>query len=181
MVTNISTESLSHIPTWLFLIGYFASAFFGMYLYNSSDQPLVSFVGYNLVVVPFSLVLNMFLAKYSQTAVIDAIQVTGIATAVMMTLGFMYPNFFKSIASGLFWGLLAAIVAELIMIFVMGVHLPIMNWIVAIIFCGYIGYDWARALEKPKTVDNAIDSGADLYIDIVNLFVRILSIMGNDD
>ena len=46
------------------------------------------------------------------------------------------------------------------------------------IFCGYIGLDWNRAQMYPKTVDNAIDSAADIYLDVVNLFVRILSITG---
>ena len=31
---------------------------------------------------------------------------------------------------------------------------------------GYIGYEWARANSIPKTVDNAIDSAAALYIPV---------------
>ena len=46
-----------------------------------------------------------------------------------------------------------------------------------VIFSGYIGYDWARANMIPKTLDNAIDSAASLYIDIINLFIRILQIL----
>ncbi len=45
-------------------------------------------------------------------------------------------------------------------------------------FCGYIGYDWGRANQIPKTMDNAVDSAAALYMDIINLFLRILRIMG---
>ena len=40
--------------------------------------------------------------------------------------------------------------------------------------------DWAKAQEKPKTLDNAVDSAVDLYLDIINLFVRLLG-KGNDD
>ena len=36
----------------------------------------------------------------------------------------------------------------------------------ALIFSGYIGYDWARANAILKTLDNAIDSAAALYLDI---------------
>jgi FtsH-binding integral membrane protein len=57
-------------------------------------------------------------------------------------------------------------------------HHSIIDWIVVIIFCGYIGYDWARANNIPKTFDNAVDSAAALYIDMINLFVRILRILG---
>ena len=52
-----------------------------------------------------------------------------------------------------------------------------MDWIVALLFCGYIGYDWARANAIPNTLDNAIDSAAALYLDIINLFIRLLHIM----
>jgi len=60
-------------------------------------------------------------------------------------------------------------------------HLTIMDWIVAAIFCGYIGYDWGKASALPKTVDNAVDSAAALYMDIINLFLRVLSIIGKKD
>ena len=45
-------------------------------------------------------------------------------------------------------------------------------------FLGYIGFDWSRANSIPKTLDNAVDSAASLYMDIINLFLRILRIMG---
>ena len=46
------------------------------------------------------------------------------------------------------------------------------------IFCGYIGVDWGRANRIPKTVDNAVDSAAALYMDIINLFLRLLRLTG---
>jgi len=49
---------------------------------------------------------------------------------------------------------------------------------VVVIFCGYVGVDWGRANQVPKTVDNAVDSAAALYMDIINLFLRILRILG---
>ena len=64
------------------------------------------------------------------------------------------------------------------MIFVFGFKAPIMDWIVIILFCGYVGFDWGRANMIPKTVDNAIDSSAALYMDIINIFIRVLSILG---
>ena len=58
-----------------------------------------------------------------------------------------------------------------------GFDLGLIDYIVVLIFCGYIGYDWAKANALPKTYDNAIDSAANLYVDIVNLFLRILRIL----
>ena len=53
----------------------------------------------------------------------------------------------------------------------------IFNWIFVVIFSLYIGYDWYRAQQFPKSLDNAIDCVIDLYLDIINLFLRILEII----
>ncbi|MCR5192464.1 MAG: Bax inhibitor-1 family protein, partial [Bacteroidales bacterium] len=46
------------------------------------------------------------------------------------------------------------------------------------LFSGYIGYDVAKSQAYPKTLDNAVDSALDIYLDIINLFIRLLSILG---
>lgn len=178
MVLNISVESISSINPIIFFIGYFASCFFGIYLFSKSDKPIVSFIGYNFVVVPFGLIINLVVSQYNPDIVQEAIRVTGMVTFVMMLLGSMYPAFFKKIAGGLTIALICVIVVELIEIFIFNTHHGILDWIVALIFCGYIGYDWARANAIPKTVDNAVDSAAALYMDIINLFLRVLRILG---
>ena len=178
MVLNISVESISSINPIIFFIGYFASCFFGIYLFKKSDKPIVSFIGYNFVVVPFGLIINLVVSQYNPDIVQEAIRVTGMVTFVMMLLGSMYPEFFNKIAGGLTIALICVIVVELIEIFIFDTHHGILDWIVALIFCGYIGYDWARANAIPKTFDNAVDSAAALYMDIINLFLRILRILG---
>lgn len=181
IVKTVPVASLLAINIWVFLIGYLASCLFGIYLFTKSDNPVVSFIGFNFVAVPFGLIVNMVTSQYSPEMVINAMQVTTVVTCIMMVLGTAYPKFFESIASGLFWGLLASIIAELILTFVFKMDLGIMDWIIAAIFCGYIGYDWGKASALPKTVDNAVDSAAALYMDIINLFLRVLSIIGKKD
>ncbi|PKH34322.1 Bax inhibitor-1 family protein [Shewanella sp. ALD9] len=178
MVTNIGPQSIADVNPWIFFIGYFASCFFGMYLFNKSSNPLVSFIGYNFVVIPFGLIINLVVSGYDASIVSEAIRITGLVTIGMMCLGSMFPAFFKKISGALSIALLLVIVVELIEIFVFGIHHGILDWIVVLIFCGYIGYDWGRANQIPKTLDNAIDSAAALYMDIINLFLRILRILG---
>jgi len=178
LVVNIDPVYLHSINIWVFLIGYFASCFYGIYLFNKSDKAHISFIGYNFVVVPFGLIVNMVVSHYDTSVVIDTIRITALVTVIMMFLGSIFPRFFKSISGGLTIALLAMIVIELFQIFVLGIHQNWIDWVVAIIFCGYIGYDWGRANQIPKTFDNAVDSAASLYMDIINLFVRILRILG---
>ncbi|WKE64071.1 Bax inhibitor-1 family protein [Gallaecimonas kandeliae] len=180
MVTNIDPRSIAGINPWVFFLGYFASCFAGIYLFRKSDNPLVSFIGYNLVVVPFGLVINLVVAGYNPEVVAEAVRITGFVTVGMMALGTLFPAFFARIGGALTLALLLVIVVELVEIFIFKMHHGILDWIVALIFCGYIGYDWGRANAIPKTVDNAIDSAAALYIDIINLFLRILRILGRN-
>lgn len=178
MVVNIDPLAIASIEPWVFFLGYFASCFFGIYLFTGSTNPLVSFIGYNFVVVPFGLIINLVVSQFDPTLVSEAIRITGLVTIGMMCLGSMYPAFFQTISGALTTALLLVIAVELIELFVFGVHHDVIDWIVVFIFCGYIGYDWGRANQIPKTFDNAIDSAAALYMDIINLFLRILRILG---
>lgn len=181
IVENVPTSAISGINPWVFLIGYFATCFLGIYLFTSSDKPIVSFLGYNLVVVPFGFVLNTIVSKYDPAIVGEALITTGAVTGMMMVLGTIFPAFFKKISGALTVALITVIIVEVVSAVFFGVSHGIMDWIVALIFCGYIGVDWGRANSIPKTVDNAVDSAAALYMDIINLFVRILSILGNSN
>lgn len=178
MIKNVSPQAIANVHPIMFFIGYFASCFFGIYLFKSSDNPLVSFIGYNFVVVPFGFMINLVVSQYDPAIVLQAVRVTGMVTFVMMVLGTMFPAFFKKISGALTIALIAVIVIEMIEIFIFKMHHGILDWIVVLIFCGYIGYDWGRANSIPKTIDNAVDSAAALYIDIINLFLRILRILG---
>ena len=68
--------------------------------------------------------------------------------------------------------------AELVMLW-LGVSNIGISWIAAIVFSLYIAYDVYESQEYPPTMDNAIDSALDIYLDIANLFLRILQLLGN--
>ncbi|RKZ09045.1 hypothetical protein DRQ25_07575 [Candidatus Fermentibacteria bacterium] len=178
IVKMIPYKSLVDINIWVFFGGYFASCFIGFFIFTKSVNPFVSFIGYNFVVVPFGLIINIVVHQYDPGLVQSAIRVTGLVTFVMMVLGSLYPAFFSKISRVLSISLIIVIVVEMVEIFILGIHHGIIDWIVVVIFCGYVGLDWSRANRIPKTVDNAVDSAASLYMDIIILFLRILRIMG---
>ena len=103
---------------------------------------------------------------------------TGLVTVIMIILSMLYPAFFQNLGRTLIISLLGCILVEFVGSILFRIPLGFIDYIVALIFCGYIGLDWNRAQAYPKTLDNAIDSAADIYLDVVNLFVRILSITG---
>ena len=178
IVKFIPYETVSRIHWLTFLVGYFVCCLLGIVLINRSRIPIVSFIGYNLVVVPFGLIVNRAVQRYDPLVVLEAIRVTGLVTLVMMALGAVLPVFFKKIGAVLAVALLGVIAIELIEVYVFQVHHGVIDWIIVVIFCGYIGYNWGRANSIPKTTDNAVDCAAALYVDIINLFLRILRIRG---
>ena len=178
MVRNIPVSSITNVSPLVFFLGYFVCCFAGIMIFTKSNSPAISFLGYNLVVIPFGFIINLVVAQYDPELVLSAIKVTGFVTLVMMLLGTLFPAFFKRIVGALTIALIAVIIVELVAIFIFKTHPEIIDWIVVVIFCGYIGYDWGRANSIPYTVDNAVDSAAALYMDIINLFLRILRIMG---
>ena len=54
-------------------------------------------------------------------------------------------------------------------------------WIAAGLFSLYLGYDIYRSQQYPKTIKNAVASALDIYLDLANLFIRLLEIMGKKD
>ncbi|MBQ9935605.1 MAG: US12 family protein [Lachnospiraceae bacterium] len=183
MVSCLEDFAMSMNPI-AFLIAYFVMALTGGFMVRKSDNPVISFIGYNLIVIPMGLcltiIINSYLSAGYESTIITAFLITAVVTLVMMGLGAMFPTFFLSIGRTLCVSLLITIVVELILFFV-GIQLGIIDYVVVLIFCGYVGYDWATANTQTKTVDNAIDSATELYIDIVNLFVRILRILARSN
>lgn len=157
------------------VIGYFVVAVIGIFISNASNNAFISFIGYNLVVVPVGVVLSIGLADYNVVSIMNALRVTAGLTCVMIILACVYPDFFLSMGRVLLVTLVTVVAFE-ILLSLLGLQTTSLWDIgVALIFCLYIGYDWAKAQEKSPTLDNAVDSVVDLYLDIVNLFVRILA------
>lgn len=182
LMVKYCTEFFLTMNFWVLLIGYFVLCLIGIFMSKASDNPVVSFIGYNFVVVPIGAVLSVCLAGVAPDLIKNVVLVTAGVTAVMLVAGTLFPNVFKSIGGALGIALLAVIIIELICGLLLKIIMPTFwDVIVALIFCGYIGFDWAVAQDEEPTADNAIDACVGLYLDIVNLFLRLLSIMGARD
>jgi FtsH-binding integral membrane protein len=102
---------------------------------------------------------------------------TLLITIIMMLVSSLYPRVFLSLGRMLFVALLGLIAAGFVCVFALGTYPTILSIISAGIFSLYIGYDWVSAQTGYKTLDNAIDSALDIYLDIVNLFLDLLQIL----
>ena len=163
-----------------FLIGYFVCAILGILLSSKSQNPVVSFLGYNLIVVPFGLVIASLVQSYGglDSAVVrDAFVYTSLITAGMLCAVASFPELFKKLGGALLGCLLGLVLCELVLL-IFRIPQVMTDWIAAGLFSLYIGFDIYRSQQFEKTVDNAVDCALDIYLDIANLFVRLLRIMG---
>ena len=167
-------------PLWIF-IGYFVLAIAGIAISARSTNPWISFLGYNLLVLPIGVLLCLILPDIPVAIVTKALLLTGIVTATMTLLGLVAPNVFLGMGRTLFIALIVGILAELVATFLFHYSGTAFDWIFVVLFSGYIGYDVAKSQIYPKTVDNAVDCALDIYLDIINIFIRLLALLSRKE
>lgn len=149
-------------------------------LYN---HPILSYCLYLLVVCDIGILLAYTVPLYDKIDVEHAIIGTLSITVVFTILGLVFPDIFDKISHLLFIALLGSAGIELVMC-LFGFYPTFMDYIVVIIFSGYIGFDWARVKLKNEitghlTISDAIECALSIYLDIINIFLRLLSISSN--
>ncbi|KAJ1762112.1 hypothetical protein LPJ77_001638 [Coemansia sp. RSA 2523] len=126
--------------------------------------------------------LGAVTAFYSTSTVLQALAIT-LGLFVVLTLFTMQSRYdFSRMGPALFFMLCAVVLVGFVQIF-----LPfnrtfdlIMAVITALLFCGYILYDTHMIMNR-LSPDEYIFASISLYLDVVNLFLAILRILGDQD
>ncbi len=99
MLNWVITSSTNLI---ILLIGYAVLAIAGTFIAHKSTSPAISFLGYNLIVVPVGLLVSVTVSGYLSAGmdqvVFQAIVITAITTFVMIALSCAFPAFFRDLA-----------------------------------------------------------------------------------
>ena len=169
-----SAGSLGLIMIMILYIGF---AIWGNSLIHKQGL-LSSLIGFNLIAIPIGLLLCVAVYGYSPTLIKNAMTITLITTLIMTILGMLFPQFFTGIAKLLGMSLLCCLIASVICSLCFPrMNMDFFDWVVAGLMCLYIGYDWGRLSSCARTANNAVDIAANLYLDIINLFLRVLNIL----
>lgn len=139
---------------------------------SQMDSLPVSFLGYNMITIPFGLLLGPVVDQYAPGVVQNASLLTALITAVMGTSGVLFPDFYKKIGTALFVALVSLLVVRILGLFFPQLQFGIIDYIAAGIFSLYIGYDMYRASQAKRTVLSALHIAVSLYLDIINLFMN---------
>ena len=172
-------RDMSYRYGWLFFIASFACLFGMQFAIRRSEQLAIFMLfGFGLLV---GLAVAPTIAYYAETnpqAVWQAGGATALFIAGFGTAGYATRRDLSGLARICFWALLALIVFGIITIFV---NIPNGDLIYAIlglvIFAGFTMVDFQR-LRKTKDIRAAPLLAASIFLDILNVFLLLLSIFG---
>lgn len=173
--------ALMGLPGWM-IVGSFILPLVGVIVLSLSSNSRNLFggvVGYLATVLPIGLLTAYCITVYNIAEITAAIGVTAIIAISFATLGFVKPSFFARIMPVCGFCLLIIVIAEFIL-FLLGIQQTITDYIVVVIFCGIIGYDFYHAANDVPTLDNAIWYACEIFLDLLNVFLRVLNIRHRD-
>lgn len=176
---TITTFAPTKLNLWE-LIALCVGSLVVVYFAGKTQDPLMKFTWSTLLAVIFGLIITPALAQYTTYVIEKALLLTLGITAVMCVVGIIFKNFFNSIGNILFYSLISLIFIRILQMFIPALDLSIIDYIAAGIFSLYIGYDISQASRVSKTITNALDVTLNLYLDIINLFINLLSIFDGD-
>lgn len=147
---------------------------------KSKQSVPLSLTGYILFSLTFGFTVALTLSRYTTATITYAFGITACVSAIFLIAGVLFPEFFARIAGVLFVGLFAVIIVEVIATFFFHADQTIFDYIVIALFCGFLGYDSYLMSSDNPTVPNAIFHASNIYIDVVNVLIRVLSILDRD-
>jgi hypothetical protein len=136
------------------------------------------------------LTLSVIFLVYAHALIASAFIITAAMFGAMSLYGFVTQRDLTSLGSFLFMGLIGIIIASVVSIFWHPTILVVLiNYLGVAIFLGLTAYDTQKLkMMAYQTANNAqlaarlsISGALMLYLDFLNLFLFILSIMGNND
>lgn len=171
---------LSWNPT-VFLIVYLVMVIVGCIMSVWSRNPVISFIGYCMVVLPLGAVLSIYLPAFTYKTITSAFLVTTFLSLFMIILALVYPRVFNSIFALLGIAVLVALIYQIVAIFTGFGNNTWVDWLIVLLFSAYVGFDVSLARVRPRTVNNAVASACAIYVDLIYVFIRLVAIFGRHE
>jgi len=140
----------------------------------------MALAGYALVIGSIGFTTGLVLPMYDLPSIANAFVGTALIAALFTLLGAAFPAFFARVQGIALTALFALIIVSVVGSF-MGVAMGWLDYAVILVFCGFIGYDTYRAQQCEATVKMAVFNAVQIWLDLVNVFIRILAIVGRRD
>lgn len=147
---------------------------------KSIQNPVISGIAYAVFCVSIGIPVAFALTACELPVITSAFFITFGLSVVFTIAGFVFPDFFSKITRICFTVLIAIIVSEIIFM-ILGISQTVTDYVVIIIFCCLLGFDaYAMANDEPTT-SNAFYHASQIFLDLMNIFIRVLSIIKGSD
>ena len=145
-------------------------------------SPMVAKVLFCIYALVTGLTFSTIFVVYAMSSIIYVFGITSIVFLIFALLGYYTNIDLSKLGTYLFMALLAVIIASIINIFIGSTALEFAITIIALlVFVGYVAYD-VNMLRKSNAYDKnenlPIYWALQLYLDFINLFIRLLRLLG---
>lgn len=146
-------------------------------------NPLTAMISFVLYSIVTGLTLSIVFVMFEMSSIIYIFLITAFIFLVFALLGYFTKIDLSKYSTIFLMGLFGIIIATIVNIFLNNETFDIiLSWIGVILFVGLVAYD----IQKIKRYENIIDDnnkiaiiGAlDLYLDFINIFLRLLNLFG---
>lgn len=147
-------------------------------------HPIVTWFGYTMMALLMGAISGPFVAQYTAASALRIFALTGIITLGLGFVGVVFPRNLRMLGSILMTGLLLLIIAQFSTALFALMGMPVtgamraLDWVGIALFSVFLIYDFNQAYRKMYNVDNAFNAGVEIYLDFINIFIRLLSLFG---
>ncbi len=178
---NAITFIFSGVTYWIIFILELGIAFFLSARIHNMSSGLAKglYIGYSALT---GLTFSSIFVVYELTSIIWIFFASALVFILFAWIGKSTKIDLSKLGIYLVVALLIAIILEIINIFLMNQVLDMTLCIVIlVIFVGYVAYDIQKILERYEETDGMAIIGAfDLYLDFINIFLRLLQLFGKE-
>lgn len=131
------------------------------------------------------LTLSSIFYVYDLGSIGYAFLATAVLFGTLAFIGYKTQRDISKLGNILFVGLIVGLILSLVNIFIGSSMMEIgLDWLILAVFCGYTAYDMKVLKDLSNSGEIAEDRIAiygalQLYLDFINIFIRILSLFGN--
>jgi len=144
----------------------------------SFNTALISYISYSILT---GITLSYIFVAYELNSIMYVIALASLIMLIFGAVGYFIKIDMSEIRNLLFWGLIALITANIINMFLMNNMIRVFDINIGLLlFMGFIIYDVQKIKQMANFGDNyAIYGALTLYLDFINIFIRLLSLTGD--
>lgn len=148
-------------------------------------NPLTAMISFVLYSVVTGLTLSIVFVMFEMSSIIYIFLITAFVFLIFALLGYFTKIDLSKYSTIFLMGLFGIIIATIINIFLNNATFDIiLSWIGVVLFVGLVAYDVQKIKRYGEIIDDdnkiAIIGALDLYLDFINIFLRLLNLFGKN-